>query len=252
MNAPSREPRAAAWAVHAYTASGTVLAFAALVSIGAGDFRSAFLWLFIANAIDASDGILARAVDVKRRLPEIDGAHLDDIVDYLTFVFVPFALMHASGLLVGWTGRSAIALALLTSALRFCHSDAKTSDHFFTGFPSYWNVIALYLYVFAVPPAVNAAVIAILALLVLAPLRFLYPSRMTWMRTPTIALGVLWGVALLAILWRLPARSPWLASASLLYPAYYTGLSFYLQWKDAIASRSARPSRPGSRSGATR
>jgi phosphatidylcholine synthase len=237
MNASSPSLRAAAWGVHAYTASGAVLAFAALLAIGGGDFRSAFLWLFVACAIDASDGVLARAVDVKRQLPEIDGARLDDIVDYLTFVFIPLALMHEAGLLVGRAGLCAAMLALLTSALRFCHSDAKTSDHFFTGFPSYWNVVALYLYVFSASPAWSAAVIAVLAVLVLTPLRFLYPSRMTWMRTPTVLLGLVWGVALLAILWRLPERSTALATFSLFYPGYYTGLSFYMQW----TGRSAQP-----------
>jgi phosphatidylcholine synthase len=231
MKASSPSLRAAAWAVHAYTASGAAIAFAALLAIAAGDFRSAFLWLFLAAAIDASDGVLARAVDVKRRLPEIDGARLDDIVDYLTFVFVPIALMHAAGLLAGTPGLLAAVLALLTSALRFVHSDAKTSDHFFTGFPSYWNVVAFYLYVFAAHPLTSTVVTGALALLVLAPLRFLYPSRMTSLRTATVILGVFWGIALLVILWRLPAPSPRLAVASLYFPAYYAGLSFYLQWK---------------------
>ena len=238
MNATSLPHRAAAWAVHAYTASGALIAFAALLAIASGDFRSAFLWLYLATAIDATDGILARAFDVKGRLPQVDGARLDDIIDYLTFVFVPFALMHAAGLLVGRVGLCATAVALLASALRFCHSDAKTTDHFFTGFPSYWNVIALYLYVFAFPPGASALLIGILGLLVLAPLRFLYPSRMTWMRTPTVVLGVVWGLALLVVLWRLPTRSLWLASASLFYPAYYTGLSFYMQWTGAGRARS--------------
>jgi phosphatidylcholine synthase len=227
----------AAWAVHVYTGSGVVIAFAALLAVAADDFRAAFLWLFLAAAIDATDGALARAVDVKRRLPELDGARLDDIVDYLTFVFVPLALMHGAGLLDGWAGLGAAALALLTSALRFCHLDAKTADHFFTGFPSYWNVVALYLYVFAAPPGLSAALIATLAVLVLAPLRFLYPSRMTWMRAPTVALGVLWGIAILVLLWKLPERSPLLAVLSLSFPAYYTGLSFYLQWETRRGSK---------------
>jgi phosphatidylcholine synthase len=231
--------RASAWAVHGYTALGVVIAFASLRAIAEGDFRSAFLWLSLAVAVDATDGALARAVDVKRRLPELDGARLDDIVDYLTFVFVPFALMHAAGLLTGRLGLFATAAALWTSALRFCHSEAKTGDHFFTGFPSYWNVIALYLYLFSAPPLWSGVLILLLAGLVLAPLRFLYPSRMSQLRATTIVLGVLWGIAVLTVLWRLPERSPLLAGLSLLYPAYYAGLSFYLQWKGADASRAA-------------
>lgn len=239
MKSPTFAERAPAWAVHGYTALGVVLAFAALRAIAAGDYRSAFLWLSVAVAVDATDGALARAVDVKRKLPEVDGARLDDIVDYLTFVFVPFALMHEAELLTGTLGLVATAAALWTSALRFCHSAAKTDDHFFTGFPSYWNVIALYLYLFAASPVVSGLLILVLAALVMAPLRFLYPSRMTQLRATTNVLGILWGMAVLVVLWRLPERSPFLAGVSLVYPAYYAGLSFYLQWRGAEATRAA-------------
>ena len=34
---------------------------------------------------------------------------------------------------------------------------AKTDDHYYTGFPSYWNVVALYAYALRVSPEVTAA-----------------------------------------------------------------------------------------------
>ena len=49
--------------------------------------------LALAIFIDATDGWLARALRVKERLPFFDGGRLDDIVDYLTYVFVPVLLM---------------------------------------------------------------------------------------------------------------------------------------------------------------
>lgn len=220
---------AACWAVHAYTASGVVAAFAALHSIFAGDVRTAFWWLYVAVAIDASDGVLARLADVKRHLPQFDGAKLDDIVDYLTFVVVPMVLMVETGMLHGRLGVASACLALLASAYRFCHADAKTADHYFTGFPSYWNIVALYLYVFEASPATSTAITFALAVLVFAPLRFLYPSRMAWMRASTVGLGLVWAVAVAAILLLLPERSTTLAAISLAYPAYYTLLSFYAQ-----------------------
>lgn len=231
--------RGAAWAVHCYTGTGVLTAFAALLAVGAGDFRAAFLWLALAVAIDATDGALARAVGVKQHAPEIDGARLDDIIDYLTFVFVPLALLHTAGLLIGPTGLAAAALALLLSALRFVHVDAKTADHFFTGFPSYWNVAAFYLWIFDVPPTLCATVVLLLALLVPTRLRFLYPSRMTRLRGLTVLLGIVWGSAVLLLLWRYPKSSPALAAASLLYPVYYAGLSFFLQWRDRRLSSTA-------------
>ena len=220
---------AACWAVHFYTATGAVAAFAALHAISAHDVRTAFWWLYVAVAVDASDGVLARAADVKRHLPQFDGAKLDDIVDYLTFVLVPIVLLVETGMLQGTFGVASACLALLASAYRFCHADAKTADHYFTGFPSYWNIVALYLYVFAWSPAASAALTFGLALLVFAPLRFLYPSRMAWMRASTVGLGLVWAAAVGVILLSLPERATTLALISLAYPAYYTLLSLYAQ-----------------------
>ncbi len=222
---------AACWGVHLYTATGVVWAFAALHAIYTSDVRAAFLWLYVAVVVDATDGVLARLAGVKQHLPHFDGAKLDDIVDYMTFVMVPIVLMVETGLLAGTSGMVAACAALLASAYRFCHADAKTADHYFTGFPSYWNVIALYLHVFAPGPVVGAALTLFLAALVFAPLRFLYPSRMTSLRALTVGLGIVWGVAVAVLLARLPERSVGLATVSLAYPAYYTALSFWMQWR---------------------
>ncbi len=106
-----------------------------------------------ATFVDATDGVLARRARVKDVLPGIDGARLDDIVDYLTFVFLPVLLALRVGraaIRMGWRGGAAM---LLSSAYGFAAADAKTDDHFFTGFPSYWNIVALYLYVAGLSPA---------------------------------------------------------------------------------------------------
>jgi len=58
--------------------------------------------------------------------------------------------------------------------------------------------------------------------LVFAPFRWLYPSRMERMRGPTIALGILWAVLGLVVVAEMPNHSPLLAWLSLFYPTYYT------------------------------
>ena len=137
---------AVAWLVHLYTASGFVLAFLAAQSAIDHDFRAAFLYLSAQVFVDATDGMLARAVRVSERLPWFSGSKLDDLVDYLTYVFVP-ALIVWRGLLVvdPWTNVVPWAM-LLSSGYGFSHMKAKTSDHFFTGFPSYWNRGAVSLF----------------------------------------------------------------------------------------------------------
>ncbi|HZR84862.1 MAG TPA: CDP-diacylglycerol O-phosphatidyltransferase [Candidatus Binatia bacterium] len=240
--APRATPaeRVAAWAVHVYTACGALTALAALVAAAGGRFAAAFGWLWLAVAIDATDGTFARAARVKQVLPHFDGAKLDDIVDYLTFVLVPIFVMLQAGILEGALGVVAATAATLASAYRFCHSAAKTADHFFTGFPSYWNIVALYLYVFEPAPAVSAALVLVLAALVLVPLRFIYPSRMPTLRRSSVGLGVVWAVLVGILVLRLESRPKTLAAVSLYYPLYYTLASFALDWESRRAARRAR------------
>jgi phosphatidylcholine synthase len=211
----------AAWLVHLYTASSAVIALLATRAVFEYRFRDAFLWLAAAIIIDSSDGVLARLADVKGRLPWFNGAKLDDIVDYLTYVFVPAVFVWRSVLVAdAWTIPVASAM-LLSSAYGFNQAAAKTADHFFTGFPSYWNIVVFYLFVMHRSQAFNALVLIGLAILVFVPIRYLYPSRTPYLRAVTVALGIAWGAALLVMIWQLPAISGTLLWSSLLFPVYY-------------------------------
>ena len=219
---------AAARAVHAFTASGAVLGLLAMSAVMAGNFRSAFLWLIAATAVDAVDGWLARLARVDAHAPEIDGGRLDDLVDYVTYVFVPAALMLQADLFPAALAWPAAAAVVLSSAYGFSRTDAKTADHFFTGFPSYWNIVALYLYLLGMAPAWNAAIVLGLAAAVFVPIGYLYPSRMTAGRGPTLALGAVWAAAMVWIVWRMPEASERAVLWSLGYPVYYVVLSLLL------------------------
>ena len=223
--------RVAAWGVHLLTASGAVVGVWCLVAINEGSYRRAFLGMLVAVLIDAIDGPLARLAKVKEVLPMVDGSKLDDLVDYLNYVVVPVVLMHHAHLLPAWGSLWILALPLLASAYRFCHASAKTPDHFFTGFPSYWNILAFYFYAGRTPPWFNAAFSVFAAIMVLVPIKYVYPGRTRTLRPLTIGLGILWGVAVVIILWQLPDPSPSLVVWSLLYPIYYTALSFALHWR---------------------
>ena len=213
---------ALAWGVHLYTALGAVFGFQALVAVFAQDYRTAFFLLAAALAIDSSDGALARAVQVKQVLPWFDGELLDNIVDYLCYVVVPAAVLVQPGILPPFAGFAAL-LVLLSSAYGFCRTDAKgIIDHYFQGFPSYWNVMVFYFVALSTSPIVNVVAVLAGVALVFSPLRWLYPSRMERMRALTIGLGVLWAVLGLIVLAQMPDHSRVLAWLSLFYPAYYT------------------------------
>lgn len=219
-----------AWAVHLYTASGSVLALLALDAIARAAYGRAFAWMAAAMFIDCTDGTLARRAHVKTVLPWFDGSRLDDIVDYLNYVVVPVVLLVQAGNLLpaGALGLCVAALPLLASGYGFCQADAKTADHFFKGFPSYWNVVALYLYVLRAPLWFNVSVLVVLSVLVFVPIRYLYPSRTTVARGLTMALAIAWAAMVIALLFQFPTPSRRLALASLFFPAYYVAVSVYI------------------------
>jgi phosphatidylcholine synthase len=224
---PNRTPWSA-WAVHAYTATGALLAFFAAQAVFAGDLRSAYLWLFVAVWVDSTDGVLARLAHVHERLPHFSGQRLDDIVDYLTFVFVPALIVWRAALVPPSWLPVVAAVILLASAYGFVAEDAKTDDQFFTGFPSYWNIVTLYLVILRLPPHINAAILVALAALVFVRIGYVYPTRTPAWRTMTLTLGASWSALVLAMVVTLPAPAIWLVRASLIFPVYYVMLSLLL------------------------
>lgn len=226
-------PRLRAVLVHCYTASGVLLALLAAMELCAAspDPRRVFLLLALAVLVDATDGTLARRWAVKRVLPTIDGRTIDDIVDYLTYTFVPLLLVWR----MAWVPEPAalwIAPPMVASLFGFANTGAKDEGGgFFLGFPSYWNIVAFYAGLFhrLWGPWVNAGLLLLLALLTVLPVRFLYPNLAPrpW-RVPVVAGAIIWLGMMLALLPGYPRASLTLVGASLIYPALYCGLSFRL------------------------
>src|SRR5436190_24342008 len=187
--APDLGAKVGAAAVHFYTAIGAVLAFMVVLAAIRGQTADA-LWLSAAAVvIDSTDGTLARRFHVRATLPWFDGALLDNIVDYLTYLFAPIVLLWTAGYLpdgaLGWV---VAALPLLASCYQFCRVDAKTSDHFFLGWPSYWNVLAFYVIVLDVGHTAVGLTLAVFSVLVFVPVRYVYPSRTRFLQGVTLLL----------------------------------------------------------------
>ena len=230
--------RLAGAAVHLYTASGSVLALLIVLAAFDGDVAAA-LWLGLAALwIDGTDGMLARRFRVKETIPWFDGARMDDIVDYLTYVFAPVVLLWTTDRLphgaIGWV---VAALPLLASCYQFCRVDAKTADHFFLGFPSYWNVVAFYVIVLDVGQTGVAIALVVLTVLVFVPVRYVYPSRTNRLRGLNLALAGIWLVTYAVLLAQYPDPNPVVAALSLGYLAYYVGISVYLTVGSRVRSR---------------
>ena len=216
--------RGIGYLAHAYTASGLLLVVLATNLVLNERYALALVALVVCIVIDSTDGMLARRLQVTHSAGRIDGRRLDDIVDFLSFVFVPLLLAVRAGLLLEPAGAIA-AVAMVASVFGFSRVDAKQDEQgFFVGFPSYWNVVVGYLWLFQTPRLFNSVLVLALAVLVLVPVRFLYLTRLPRRadRRRHYLLGAIWGtVSVVALLMPAGTSRDLLTVASLAYPAYY-------------------------------
>ena len=216
---------ALAWGVHLFTATGAIWGLLAIFAIFAGDYKMMIVWMIVAMLVDGFDGALARWADVKKYASGIDGALLDNILDYVNYVLVPAIFMIHTDLLPETVNWFTACLVLLTSAYQFTQTDAKTDDHHFKGFPSYWNVAALYMLLMNLPPWVNFGFLMLFNVLVFVPVKYIYPSRNSYMRQVTLVLTYLYGAIGIWGLLLYPNHPGWVAWVSLVYVGYYIVLS---------------------------
>ena len=261
-----------AWLAHCYSALGLVAAAGMAVFIVRGDaesFRRAVALMIVATFIDSTDGLLARRARVKEILPRFDGRRLDDIIDFQTYTSLPLLFIWRAGILPAGLGWWLLA-PLLASVYGFSQSDAKTSaamtpdsdaspaaqaaqsaEHFFVGFPSYWNVVAIYLYWLRPPVWLTLALIIALALLTFAPSLYLYTSRGGGrLSRLTNLLCAVWGVLLALIVAGVFDNPKPFVWASLALPIYYFVVSWAITLKRWFGGR-ARSRRDPSTLGTT-
>jgi len=215
---PSR--RAAAWGVHAYTAMGLPLALLTALALVHGEPERFWVLNCVAVFVDATDGTLARRVEVRRVIPSFDGRRLDDIVDFITFTFLPVLFLVLMDMFpVGWSWVA--AAPLLASGYGFCQERAKTEESF-VGFPSYWNIGVLYLWLLGTTPWVNLAIISFFSLLVFVPVHYVYPTKTRILKPVTVWGGYAWALTMFVL--AMNPDAPWAHATTivtLIYPAYY-------------------------------
>lgn len=222
--------------MHLYTASAAAFGIWAIVAIFAHEFRLAMYLLMLTLVIDSTDGAFARAARVSDRIPWFDGRRLDDICDFFTYVLVPACFLIEAKLLPHpvWA-----AVPVLASCYGFSRADAKTADNMFTGFPSYWNVVVMYLYLMDVDPGTGLWIVLGFSAAIFVPLVYIYPSRTRDYRALSLTAMLLWvlGFSWLAVQ---PDPDPFWVRVSLLGPAYYLGLSLLLNVRRARHRRAGR------------
>lgn len=226
----------AGWLVHAFTASGAYVGILALYAIYQEKYLPA-LWLMgIAIVIDAVDGMFARLIQIKTAVPRIDGALLDNIVDFFNYTIVPAFFLLVTHLVPDDWRFFAVIGIVLSSSYQFTQIDAKTSDHFFKGFPSYWNIAVFYLFFWQMSAWTNLVILLSLAVLSFVPIKYIYPSRMDYLAESNVPRFLMllatigWGLATGGLLWLYPQSNHLLVSISMGYMILYVAMSFYRTW----------------------
>jgi phosphatidylcholine synthase len=190
-----------AFSVHVLTASGVAFALVALILATGGQWAAMFIFLGLALIVDGIDGPLARAFKVAEVLPRWSGDTLDIVVDFVTYVFVPAYAIAGSGLLPPSLALPGGIIIVVTGALYFADREMKTADNFFRGFPVLWNFAAFYLDLLQPAEWLTAVIVALLAALTFAPIKFLHPLRVTRLRRLNIVLLALWAaLAVIAVI----------------------------------------------------
>lgn len=222
----------AAYGVHIFTALGAALGLWAIILTYDGFFQKALWVLALAVIVDSVDGTLARAAETKQNAPKIDGALMDNIIDFVTWTVAPLLWIYATMHLPVW----ALLICSVASTFGFSNAHAKTDDNFFLGFPSYWNIVVLYIFLLQLPVPFATAILLLFAVVTFLPVKFIYPTRTGYLRYLTLILGSIFAFQLIALLYYFDKSSICLIYTSFIFPFYYFGLSFYLNLKTSETS----------------
>lgn len=218
-----------AWGVHLYTMLGGVIGMMALVAISDNQIQIAWILLLVTLLIDMTDGTFARRFRVSEVVPKFDGSKVDDIVDFLTYVWAPVLIIHVTGLISNplWLG-----LPVLGSLYVYGRPGMKEieGEAYFVAFPSYWNVLALYLYWLRPEESLVIVTLIFFFVLCLIPTRYLYPSKNPKYPILTLGMGAIWLILIIYLILQ-PYADPTLVNISMIYPIYYMVASFFIEWK---------------------
>ena len=183
------------------TASGAAAGLLALQAVIDNNIRGALLWLLVCQVLDGLDGPIARKIDVVFNAPRVDGYVLDLIVDYLTCVVVPVALMVRLNMLPNEFQTLIAAMVLLLSALWFARTDIETEDHWFNGFPAVWNLAVPTFLIFDLSQQKTAVITVLLAISQLTNIKYPHLVRVEKWRKITLPFGIVYTLTLFILSW---------------------------------------------------
>jgi len=189
------------YSVHLFTVTGVIFSLLALIAAINKNLPLMFFYLASALFVDGIDGTLARKVDVKKYTPNINGEILDNIIDFLNYVFVPSFVIFWLEFVPKGSELIMSAIILTVSCYTFANNNIKTSDFYFSGFPALWNVVILYFYILNSDPLINLVIILFFAILTFIPIKFLHPFRVKRLRKTSLIFLLIWMISTVILLY---------------------------------------------------
>ncbi|MFU8862018.1 MAG: CDP-alcohol phosphatidyltransferase family protein [Cyclonatronaceae bacterium] len=228
---PTLVQKMLAWGVHVFTSLGLAAGFMALLAVVEHDWRTAMFWLIAALVIDGVDGTFARLVRVKEVLPRVDGKIIDNVIDFVTYAFIPAVMFYEAALVPGAWRWALTVMILLVSALYYGRQGMISEDHYFVGFPVLWNLVMFYyLFVTDFGAAAYILLTLLFAVLHFVPVKVAYPSRNARFRVPTLIVFVVLMATMVLLVYSYPERPLWMVVSAYASALYFAVLAVYNTW----------------------
>jgi phosphatidylcholine synthase len=229
--------RTLAWSVHAFTASGLLAGFMAMLAINDGNWRLAMSWLLLCLFIDGVDGTFARMFRVKEVLPNVDGKTIDYVIDFATYAIIPAYFFYMAELVDEIWRLPCVAIILMVSVLYYGKEGMVSEDNYFVGFPVMWNMVVFFMvFIFPPIPLVHTALVFVFALLHFVPIKYAYPSRSSRFFKLTLMVTVLFFVMVLLSIYFYPEVPAWVKALAFGTVGYYAVLALYVSYGEAAVN----------------
>jgi phosphatidylcholine synthase len=210
-------------------------------AIAESRYLGALVWTLVSIIVDATDGTLARALNVKLHAPIIDGTQINVIVDFVNVTFLPLTLMLHAGWLPypGWLW---VSIAAVASLINFCFTYPR-GHSFHRGVPVIYSMCALYTFLLIdlIWPNLLAAILITGAVLELMPIFCSNPHDAFMFKRLFIIGGFAWIGSMAVILWLYPDVPRWLIIISAAYPIAYVPLAIVSEMKRRTTSAAVAP-----------
>lgn len=220
--------------IHVLTASGAVAGLIALQRVFDGHIRAALVWLIVCQILDGIDGPIARRYDASLHANHIDGHVLDLVVDYVTCVVVPTAILLRLHMVGDRYATFVAGAILLTSALWFAKTNQETDDSWFNGFPAMWNIVIPSFLILGASSRTVFAGSMFFCFLQLTDVQFPHIIKAPAMRRMTVSVTVLYFGCFIALSAVYPHGPEWARAVVLVAPAY---LLFLVTWRAVAPHR---------------